>query len=161
MKKVTRAVVVTQRRNVQIQTHQQDPRRASRVALDSMETALRALNALLATNVRMVNTKILAQIATLVLVVWRAYHAVLGNTRSTIHRRCAESVSPGISAPTEQRQGEKRAQQMNTQTTSAVPFVSPSPLAIIASAHRRCYHVQQAASAVVVQLLPNHAPSVA
>ena len=156
MKKVTRAVVVMQRRNVQILIHQQDQRHASRAVLDSMKTALRALNALLATNVQMVNTKIPAQIATLVLVVWRAYHALLGNTRSTIHRRCAESVSPDTDAPTERSQEDHNAQQMNMQTTSAVPFVSPSPLAIIASAHRRSCLVQQAGSAAVVQILPTH-----
>ena len=129
-------VVQRHRRSALIQRHRNAQRYASRAAPDSMKTALHALNALKATNVRMVKTKNPAQIATLVLVVWRAYRVVLGNTRSTIHRQCAGSVSPDTNAPTEQRQGEKRAQQMNMQTTLAVLFASLSPLAITASAHR-------------------------
>ena len=76
-----RAKVVQRRqRGALIQRHRKALQHASRAVLDSTETVLRVLNALLATSVQMVKTKRSAQILTLAPVAWRAYRAARGST---------------------------------------------------------------------------------
>ena len=151
-----RAKVVQRRqRSALIQRHRKALQYVSRAALDSTETAPHASNVLKATNVRMVETKRSAQILTLAPVAWRASRAVLGSTHSTLR---AHHASQATSAAMEQLTEENNALLTNTRTAPAVLFVSLSPLGITASAHRRCYHVQQAASAEGKQHLPYRAP---
>ena len=75
-----RAVEATRKRGALIQRHRKALQHASRAVLDSTETVLRVLNALLATSVQMVQTKNPVQILTLAPVAWRASRAVLGST---------------------------------------------------------------------------------